>query len=207
MIHTVKSLNVSTHTLNTSKVGTEKKPENAQDINLKSYSTQDVLYKGLVIKKTDSEIKHDKNNDDLTRQGLRILEAAYEIHITGQEILSPEQHIAAAEKYGSFQAYQQAEWAPDKVAGRITSFALPHFNKWAAQHKNLSHDQAVDQFADLINKSIQKGYDDAMKVLGDIPEDVKVELEKTIQITRETIDAWKQQQKTPESTGEQNPTV
>lgn len=196
----VNILSLSNNTYLKVTVGTKKQDESTPVEYEQHESSREVLYKGLLIPKDQFSVKRSFSYDDLVQKGLKILQAAYTDKMKDHNVFSPEEHIANAEKYGSFQAYQQAEWSPEKVSARITGFALPRFEEWygQGQNKKLSHDDAVDKFAEVIRNSIQTGYNRAMEMLGDIPDEVRAELEKTLQLTHEQIDVWKQQQKTPD---------
>ncbi len=196
----VNILSLSNHTYLKVTVGTKKQDEAATVKHAKTDSARETLYRGLLIPKEQNDKPKKSDFETLVQRGLSILQAAYANKIKDYDILSPEEHIANAEKYGSFEAYQQAEWSPEKVSARITGFALPRFEEWygQGQNKKLSREDAVDEFAEMITHSIQTGYDRAMDILGDIPDEVRAELEKTLQLTHEQIETWKQQQKNPD---------
>ncbi len=136
---------------------------------------------------------------EMLERGLRYLEAAFESSFKkANHGVSKTQMAEGIKKYGSIEQYKQAEWTPEKVSGRILDFALSGFDKWWKQNDDLSHNDAVDQYAVMIEKAVQTGYDGAMEVLVDIPDEVRAELEQTLTLTKQGIQAWREHQLQPQ---------
>jgi hypothetical protein len=75
-------------------------------------------------------------------------------------------------------------FSPDKTAERISSFALSRFNALRPE----STEAERQDYRDFIQPYVEQGYQKALGILGDLPEEIFEELEDTMQIVRSLFD-------------------
>ncbi len=73
---------------------------------------------------------------------------------------------------------------PEATAGRIADFAMSFFPSYAAQHPDMSYEQQVDSYRNMVNGAIDQGFKEAMQILGAMPQEVA----DGIQQTRDLVD-------------------
>lgn len=82
----------------------------------------------------------------------------------------------------------QDYFSPEKTAGRIVDFATAFFPLSDAFKKGGDTEEARKEFADMMGKAIQKGFDQALGTLGSIPKSVKDGVDKTHELTFKGLD-------------------
>ena len=93
--------------------------------------------------------------------------------------------------------YQQGlDVSPEATAGRILSFSTGLFSLYQQQHPELSEQEQVEQFVDIIGGGIDTGFSEARDILnglcvlkGEIAENI----EKTYQLVQEGLLAFREQ--------------
>ncbi len=78
--------------------------------------------------------------------------------------------------------------SPEKTAGRILDFALHFFPRSEAFAEEGDTEGARERFADVIGPAIQKGFDEALGILGQLPEAVQEDVDETHRIVFEGLD-------------------
>ncbi|MCX7935921.1 MAG: DUF5610 domain-containing protein, partial [Planctomycetota bacterium] len=99
------------------------------------------------------------------------------------EFLALPSESPEAEQIASASEDALASWleyfSPEKTAERILDFALSYFpqSKWAAKSGDTR--EARQEFADYIGPAIQKGFDEAKRILGVLPEKIEEQIAST----------------------------
>lgn len=83
-------------------------------------------------------------------------------------------------------------WTPERVADRILKFTLGLFELYRmhGETDGLSDEEVLNKFKALVESSVDKGYSQARAILGDLPEEVSSQLDKTMQLVHEGINGW-----------------
>jgi hypothetical protein len=97
---------------------------------------------------------------------------------SGQPTATPKDFLAQMEDY----------FSPEKTAGRIVDFATAFFPKSAAFKAGNDTEEARSEFAETMRAAIQKGFDQAMGVLGKVPKEVQDGIDKTHELTFKGLD-------------------
>ena len=79
-------------------------------------------------------------------------------------------------------------FSPESTAGRILDFALGFFPASEAYETGGDTEEARSQFADFIGGAIQKGFDEALGILGELPGNVQEDIDKTHDIVFSGLD-------------------
>lgn len=79
-------------------------------------------------------------------------------------------------------------FSPEKTAGRIVDFATAFFPMSDAFKAKGDTEEARNEFAEMMRNAIQKGFDQAMGVLGAVPKSVQEGIDKTHELTFKGID-------------------
>ncbi|MCL1999838.1 MAG: DUF5610 domain-containing protein [Planctomycetes bacterium] len=95
---------------------------------------------------------------------------------------------AKAMKPEDFLASMKDYFSPEKTAGRIVDFATAFFPNSAAFKAKGDTEEARAEFAEMMKNAIQKGFDQAMGVLGKLPKAVQDDIDKTHELTFKGID-------------------
>ncbi len=83
----------------------------------------------------------------------------------------------------------QAEFTPEKVADRIAGFATAGFGRLTdAEGKDTLTERGA--FRDFIQQFVEKGFADALGMLGPLADPVKEGLDKSLALVKERLDAW-----------------
>jgi hypothetical protein len=81
-------------------------------------------------------------------------------------------------------------FSPENTANRITNLATSFFPLYAQQHNLEDTPEARQEFVSLITPSIDKGYEQALGELGSLPEEISSELEKTMELVKNSLAAF-----------------
>lgn len=83
-------------------------------------------------------------------------------------------------------------WTPKRVADRILKFTIGLFElyKMHGETNGLSDEEVLKKFKVLVESSVDKGYSQARAILGDLPEEVSSQLDKTMELVHEGINGW-----------------
>lgn len=90
--------------------------------------------------------------------------------------MSQAQQVAAAQTAA---IDQQNQFTPEATAQRIADFALSFFPMYASQHKDQPFEQQVNDYQKLVEGAVDKGFSEALKVLGDLPKEVSGQIQQT----------------------------
>ena len=83
----------------------------------------------------------------------------------------------------------QAEFTPGKVADRIAGFATSGFGRLTgADGRDALTDRGA--FREFIQRAIEKGFADALGMLGPLADPVREGLDGTLSLVKEKLDAW-----------------
>ena len=95
---------------------------------------------------------------------------------------------AAAPNPNDAMANLKDYFSPEKTADRIVDFATAFFPNSDAFKAKGDTEEARSEFADVMRKAIQKGFDQAMGTLGKVPQSVQNDIDKTHELTFKGID-------------------
>ncbi len=86
----------------------------------------------------------------------------------------------------------QMDWSPESVADRIFSFTTSFFGTYRAQNPELSDEEAINGFEELVRGATQRGYEQAMGALegSEISEEVKPVAGETMEILMKKYDEY-----------------
>ena len=87
-----------------------------------------------------------------------------------------------------FLTSMQDYFSPEKTAGRIVDFSTAFFPLSDAYKKGGDTPEAREEFAEMMRKAIQKGFDQAMGSLGAVPKDTQAGIDKTHDLVFKGID-------------------
>lgn len=93
-------------------------------------------------------------------------------------------------------------FSPESTAGRILDFALSFFPQSEAYAEGGDTEGARQSFADLMGNAIQKGFDEALGILGDINEKIKSDIDETHDHVFTGLDDFVQNGYDPEKSSE-----
>lgn len=82
-------------------------------------------------------------------------------------------------------------FSPEKTAQRILDFSLGFFGNSSMFREGGDTEESRGSFADYIGKAIQKGFDEALGVLGKLPEQTSKEIDKTHELVFDGLDNFK----------------
>lgn len=95
---------------------------------------------------------------------------------------------AGSASNADFMTSLQDYFSPEKTAGRILDFSTAFFGNSAAFKKYGDTEEGREEFAKIMRDAIQKGFDQAMGVLGKVPKSVQDGIDKTHELTFKGID-------------------
>jgi|GEM_PF-1032854 len=90
---------------------------------------------------------------------------------------------------------QEDYWSPENTADRIVVGATSYFEAFKKQHPDLSEEEALEKFMDVITPAIEKGFNEAQKILQGFEVfegDVKANAEKTLELVYGKLDAFRE---------------
>lgn len=108
--------------------------------------------------------------------------------------LSPEAKRFAVPEDAS--ANQLLEFfSPENTSERIVGFATGYFSNFAQNNPDLSEEEQVDEFSNLISGAIEQGFEEAREVLGDLSgfETISKNIEKTYNLVVEKIEEFRRE--------------
>lgn len=70
-------------------------------------------------------------------------------------------------------------FSPEKTAQRILDFSLGFFGQSSMFKESGDTEESRSEFADMMGKAIQKGFDQALGILGDLPKETASEVDQT----------------------------
>lgn len=100
-----------------------------------------------------------------------------------------------------------SKWGVNAVSDNIYKFATSIYDSYKKNHTGEDETKTLENFYNMAKDSIQKGYDEAMKFLGDMPEDVNTLTKATLDRSLEKLDSWfknggKEVEDTPDSSAD-----
>ncbi|MBI4829036.1 MAG: DUF5610 domain-containing protein [Nitrospinae bacterium] len=81
-------------------------------------------------------------------------------------------------------------FGPEATAGRITDFALSFFPMFAKEHGDMSYEEQLRAFRDLVEGAIDEGFQQAMDILGELPDEVNAQIQETRSLITQKLDAF-----------------
>lgn len=99
-----------------------------------------------------------------------------------------QQTIPAEIKPEDFMNSLKDYFSPEKTADRIVDFATAFFPLSDSYKKGGDTEESREEFAEIMRKAIQKGFDQAMGTLGNVPKNVQDGIDKTHELTFKGID-------------------
>ncbi|MDD2761427.1 MAG: DUF5610 domain-containing protein [Methylomonas sp.] len=91
-------------------------------------------------------------------------------------------------------AYEEGlDVSPEATADRIVQMSTAFFDRYHANHGELSVDEALKSFTDLIGKGIDKGFDEArniLKGLNVLEGDIATNIDKTYELVQQGLKAF-----------------
>lgn len=141
-------------------------------------------------KKPSISITNGSGGEDIYERGLKILTASIQFH--AETSIDTEELYDKLRSYGSFEELRQNEYTPEKVSDRILGFIKGNFSIYQKQNPKLSEAEAVQKYSEIMQKAVDTGYEKALAVLGEIPEDIASELQKSIDLVHEGLQEFKE---------------
>ncbi len=116
----------------------------------------------------ESVSKGDGNN---VSQVYQSMSASYEVNATvkGRQ----------AQAMANSGALSPADMSPEAVAGRIVDFAMGFFDAFASDNPNMSKEEQVKAFGEMVKGAISQGFNEALSMLGNVSQEVSDTLTKT----------------------------
>ncbi len=90
----------------------------------------------------------------------------------------------ASDPFSQLQEY----FSPEKTADRILDFALGFFGNSEQYKEGGNTEESRQSFADVIGAAIQKGFDQALGILGDLPDETADEVDETHSLVFDGLD-------------------
>ncbi len=91
-------------------------------------------------------------------------------------------------------AYEEGlDVSPEATAGRIVQMSTAFFDRYHANHSELSVDEALNSFVELIGKGIDKGFEEArdiLKGLNVLEGDIAANIDKTYELVQDGLKAF-----------------
>lgn len=81
-------------------------------------------------------------------------------------------------------------FSPEKTAERILDFSLGFFPRSKAFKEGGDTEDSRNQFADVMRDAIQKGFDQALSMLGELPEETAQEIDETHDLVFDGLDRF-----------------
>jgi len=88
---------------------------------------------------------------------------------------------------------------PEATAQRITEFAVSFYEGYKQNNADVEGEEQLSGFVDLVKGAVEEGFADAREVLegiGRIPDQVSQDMDRTLELTMEGIDAFAEEQRT-----------
>lgn len=76
-------------------------------------------------------------------------------------------------------AFGGADFSPEATADRIVNFALSFFPMYASDNPDMSHEELVDSYRNMVEGAIDEGFSEALRILGELPSNVSEGIDKT----------------------------
>jgi len=104
----------------------------------------------------------------------------------GQYKTEAEQIIQA-----SLDAFNNGDpFSPQATADRIVNFAVSFFPMFAADNPDMTFEEQVKAYQDMVEGAIDEGFKDALRILGALPNDISAGIEQTRSLVSEKLDAF-----------------
>lgn len=90
---------------------------------------------------------------------------------------------------------QEDYWSPEKTSDRIVAGATGYFEAFKKQHPNLTEEEALDKFMDVITPAIDRGFNEAKDILQGFEifkDDVKENANRTLELVHEKLDLFRE---------------
>lgn len=104
-------------------------------------------------------------------QVYRSMSASYEVNAT----VKSRQTQATA----NANALSPNDMSPEAVAGRIVDFAMGFFDAFAKDNPDMSKEDQVKAFGEMVKGAISQGFNEALSMLGNVSQEVSDTLTKT----------------------------
>ena len=87
------------------------------------------------------------------------------------------------------------DFTPENTAERIASFALNFYSAYQDQHPEMSEEEGVNSFIDLMSGAVEKGVNEARGILdgmGVLEGDIAGNIDKTMALVQERFEAFRE---------------
>lgn len=119
--------------------------------------------------------------------------------LTAREILARINEELKDELPEGVESLDPNDYTPEATADRIVAGVTAFFDVFARQNKELQGDELVDAFIETVKRGVQKGYDEAYKILEGIGafevEGVREGIEQTKILVESKLDAFAAEKK------------
>ncbi len=99
--------------------------------------------------------------------------------MTRETSLSADFRMAQANDIANAQMNATEGFGPEATAGRIVDFAMSFFPMFASQNSDMSYEDQVTAYEKMVTDAIDKGFSEAMAILGDLPDEVSSGINET----------------------------
>ena len=114
------------------------------------------------------------------------MSASEEMNFSATFRVQQAQNLASAHA----DAASSDQFGPEATAGRITDFALSFFPMFAKQHSDMSHEDQVDAYKNLVEGAIDKGFKEALAILGSMPKSVTDSINQTRDLIQQKLESF-----------------
>ncbi len=104
--------------------------------------------------------------------------------LNGTDSADASDETEATDPFAQLQEY----FSPEATADRILDFSLGFFGNSQQYKEGGNTEEARSNFADIIGKAIQKGFDQAMGILGKLPDETQEEVDETHSLVFDGLD-------------------
>jgi len=87
-------------------------------------------------------------------------------------------------------AFSGDPFGPEATAQRIADFALSFFPLFAGDHPEMSFEEQVDAYQELVEGAIDQGFSEAMQILGALPDEISEEIERTRSLVADRLGSF-----------------
>ncbi len=87
-------------------------------------------------------------------------------------------------------AMNQDPFSPEATASRIASFALGFFPMFAADNPDMTYEQQVTAFEQMVDGAVSQGFSEALAILGNMPDEVSNQINDTMNLVRDKLSSF-----------------
>ncbi len=155
----------------------------------------------LQYAKSQFEVNYQAMRAINTENGMQTMQVSFSFKASfeylqvsaGGQPINPDGGVGQGEETGQGQKLDPMQqimdfFSPEKTSRRILDFALSFFPSSKQFQESGDTGDARRNFADFIGKAIQKGFDQAQKILGKLPDGVQQDIDKTHDLVFDGLD-------------------